>query len=133
MADDASLVADVGDTQDVLPGLNGIGDVLRAQMLYHLRRQFDLEWHRRLERCDEWRVFSGLSSMLVLECRAKRDSVRRVLTAGNGSTKPFPNVAQDFLSEEAFAAEPPVRVAQAIPLSHSVRARSNQIKEAFTP
>ena len=35
MANDASLVAGVGDIRDRLPGLNGMGDLLRSQMRYH--------------------------------------------------------------------------------------------------
>jgi hypothetical protein len=53
MANAAAATARMGDFCGVLAGLHYVGDLLGAQLPDRLRRQFILEWQRRLERGEE--------------------------------------------------------------------------------
>jgi hypothetical protein len=60
---DAAVAARIGDFCGVLTGLHYVGDLLGAQLRDHLRRQFILEWQRRLERGDELTSFLALRGL----------------------------------------------------------------------
>jgi hypothetical protein len=63
MANDAAVAAKIGDFCGVLAGLHYVGDLLGAQLRDQLRRQFILEWQRRLERGDELTSFHALQGL----------------------------------------------------------------------
>jgi hypothetical protein len=60
---EAAVAARIGDFCGVLTGLHYVGDLLGAQLRHHLRRQFILEWQRRLERGDELTSFLALRGL----------------------------------------------------------------------
>ena len=87
-ADDASLVPGIVDLRHDLPGLNGLRDPSRPQQCNRLRRQFNFERQRLLERRHE---LAGLLQLVEHDCPERhrvRFARRRFLKAGNGSTKP---------------------------------------------
>jgi hypothetical protein len=55
----------VGDFCGVLAGLHYVGDLFGAQLRDHLRRQFILEWQRRVERGDELTSFLANADWLA--------------------------------------------------------------------
>jgi hypothetical protein len=63
MANDAAVAAKIGDFCGVLAGLHYVGDLVGAQLRDHLRRQFIVEWQRRLERGDELTSFLALQGL----------------------------------------------------------------------
>ena len=63
MANDAAVAAKIGDFCGVLAGLHYVGDLLGAQLRDHLRRQFIVEWQRRLERGDQLTSFLALQGL----------------------------------------------------------------------
>ena len=74
MANDDAVAARIGDFCGVLAGLHYVGDLLGAQLRDHLRRQFILEWQRRLERGDELTSFlalRGLAPATSLDARLR--------------------------------------------------------------
>jgi hypothetical protein len=82
MANDDAVTARIGDFCGVLAGLHYIGDLLGAQLRDHLRRQFILEWQRRL--CDELTSFLALRGLapatsldVARDDEASRSSSRR--------------------------------------------------------
>jgi hypothetical protein len=92
MANDAAVGAMIGDFCGVLASLHYVGDLLGAQLRDHLRRQFILEWQRRLERGDE------LTSFLALRGLAPATSLdvgRDDEASGSGAAIIAPSIRRD--------------------------------------
>jgi hypothetical protein len=67
---DDAVAAKIGDFCGVLTGLHYVGDLLGAQLRDYLRRQFILEWPRRLERGEKVTSFLALRRLAPATSRS---------------------------------------------------------------
>jgi hypothetical protein len=92
MANDDAVAAWIGDFCGVLAGLHYVGDLLGAQLRDHLRRQFILEWQRRLERGDELTSFLALRGLAPA---TSLDVARDDEASGSGAAIIAPSTRRD--------------------------------------
>jgi hypothetical protein len=106
MANDDAVAARIGDLCGVLASLHYVGDLLGAQLRDHLRRQFILEWQRRLERGDELTSFLALRGLAPA---TSLDVARDDEASGSGAAIIAPSTRRDRppVSSQAKSSCPP--------------------------
>lgn len=98
-AEDAAVVAGIGNFRDHLHRLDIVGDALRAEIGDYIRRQFDFKRQRRRHRRQELRGFFRIVEHRGLPLFANRAAGSFIISGNRAQQSHSLNVAQPSIRD----------------------------------